>query len=102
MLGVAVPRNYVVLDLDRAGALDEIEERFGPLPDTMTFTTRPGRSQRWYRIPDGAPGLRQGSGMLGILGLDTRVGGGRLDPVPPRQAAPGDPPGPVRPGSGRR
>src|SRR5271170_1682009 len=80
----------LVLDVDgEAGraSLAVLEEKYGPLPTTLTSTTGRG-AHRWFRYPAGRT-VRNSAGKLG-LGLDVRGDGGCVI-VPPSIHANGTP-----------
>jgi hypothetical protein len=54
-IGVAIPDDYVVLDIDpRNGGdvtLEQFEHQYGPLPETLTQDTGGGGVHYWFRAP---------------------------------------------------
>lgn len=78
-LGVAIPRGFVVLDIDARhngfDSLANLETQYAPLPATLSQST-PGGEHRFFRLPAGVA-LGNSVERLGA-GLDTRGEGGYI------------------------
>lgn len=91
-LGIAVPPGYVVLDVDKKGAVDgyatlrAFELEHGPLPPTLRAKTPSGGAHYWFTVPEGMP-VPNATGFA--LGLDTRSAGKGLVVVEPSVTAAG-------------
>ncbi|WP_094025756.1 bifunctional DNA primase/polymerase [Nocardia cerradoensis] len=87
-VGAAVPAGHIVVDLDlykgAADVLAALEDRLGPLPDTLTCETGGGGEHRWFTVPDltfRAPGK----------GIDLRCAGRGYVVMPPSVHVSGGP-----------
>ena len=79
-IGVRVPDGIVVVDIDKPGAIDALEDRGITLPATLTMATPHGR-HLWFQTPNGTT-LRQTAGELAD-GVDTRCAGVGYLVMPP-------------------
>lgn len=67
----------VVIDDDtyKGGSLQELIEKFGPLPETFTIRTRAGGSHLYFKYPQGIDDLRCHNGVIHPH-VDLRANGG--------------------------
>lgn len=82
LIGGALPNHLIVLDIDphNGGTLEELEERLGPLPPTLTVWS--GRGDGGRHLYYQRPGLDLTSTAL-PAGVDLRIGGRHYLIMPP-------------------
>lgn len=82
-VGIAVPRGYVVLDVDTKGngpaTVANLEHLHGRLPDTLAASTPTGGHHLWFTLP---PGGGVGNRVAVAPGLDVRAAGGFVVAAP--------------------
>lgn len=84
------PSGVIVLDVDanKGGweSLKKLEEKYGPVPETLRSVTGNGGAHFFFARPKDRP-VRNGAGIYGLPGLDVRGDGGYVV-VPPSTLSP--------------